>query len=340
MSKTTASGQTRIAVIGAGSWATALVKILSENATVSIFWWMRSEEQMNYIQTYRHNPKYLSDIEIDLSKVTPSTDCAECIRKAEIVVLALPAAFISACFEQIDASIFQGKIVFSAVKGMVPESGMLPSEYLNYHVKVAQQDIGIIAGPCHSEEVALERQSFLTVSSGASEHSEKMAALLTCRYIKTHIIDNDVQGIEYGAVMKNIFALAVGIGRGLNFGDNFQSVLVSNAMREMKRFLDHSVPKAERDMNESAFLGDLLVTAYSPFSRNRIFGQMIGKGYTVKAAQVEMNMIAEGYYAVKSIIKKNETLGLPLPICEFVNEVVYKQSSPKKSIQKLIHSLR
>jgi glycerol-3-phosphate dehydrogenase (NAD(P)+) len=330
----------KIAVIGAGSWATALVKILSENNAVSIHWWMRSEEQMNHIQTYRHNPKYLSDIEIDLTKVTPSTNCAACISNSELVILALPAAFISACFENIDAAALEGKIIFSAVKGMLPESGMLPSEFLNQHLNVALHNIGIIAGPCHSEEVALERQSFLTVSSGSAENSEKMAALLTCRYIKTHIIDNDVQGIEFGAVMKNIFALAVGIGRGLNYGDNFQSVLVSNAMREMKRFLDYSVPKAERDMNESAFLGDLLVTAYSPFSRNRIFGQMIGKGYTVKAAQVEMNMIAEGYYAVKSLIKKNESMGLDLPICECVFEVVYKQNSPKKSIQKLIHHLR
>lgn len=330
----------KIAVIGAGSWATALVKILSENNSVSIQWWMRSEEQMNHIKTYRHNPKYLSDIEIDLTKVNPSTDCAACIRGSELILLALPAAFISTCFENIDASALEGKIIFSAVKGMLPESGMLPSEFLNQHLNVALHNIGIIAGPCHSEEVALERQSFLTVSSGSAEHSEKMAALLTCRYIKTHIIDNDVQGIEYGAVMKNIFALAVGIGRGLNYGDNFQSVLVSNAMREMKRFLDHSVPKEERDMNESAFLGDLLVTAYSPFSRNRIFGQMIGKGYTVKAAQVEMNMIAEGYYAVKSLIKKNESMGLDLPISECVFDVVYKQNSPKKSIQKLILHLR
>ena len=338
MSKTTEP--VKIAVIGAGSWATALVKILSENNAVSIYWWMRSEEQMHHIQTYRHNPKYLSDIEIDLSKVIPSTDCEACIRSSEMVVLALPAAFISACFETIDAAALEGKIVFSAVKGMLPESGLLPSEFLNQHLKVDLQDIGIIAGPCHSEEVALERQSFLTVSSGTEAHSLKMAQLLTCRYIKTHIVENDVQGIEYGAVMKNIFALAVGIGRGLNFGDNFQSVLVSNAMREMKRFLDRSVPKSERDMNESAFLGDLLVTAYSPFSRNRIFGQMIGKGYTVKSAQVEMNMVAEGYYAVKSLIKKNESLHLELPVCEFVYEVIYKQSSPKISIQKLIQHLR
>ncbi len=323
-----------VAVIGAGSWATAIVKILSEGP-VRINWWMRSAEQTEYILEYSRNPKYLSDIDLDLNKVVPTHDIKDAISKSDFVILALPAAYVSEALQGLSSTDFQGKLIFSAIKGMIPGSDQLVTSYLQESFGVSTDQIGIIAGPCHSEEVAMERQSYLTISASTMPPAWKMAHLLNCRYIHTHVIENDVQGIEYSTVMKNIISLAVGITRGMNYGDNFQAVLVANAMQEIKRFLDATVPKENRDTNESAYLGDLLVTAYSQFSRNRIFGQMIGKGYTVKSAQLEMNMVAEGFFAVKSLMKMNESLGLDLPVCAFVHKILYEYSSPGREIRVL-----
>jgi glycerol-3-phosphate dehydrogenase (NAD(P)+) len=238
------------------------------------------------------------------------------------------------------AGALEGKAIFSAIKGMIPERHEIISDYLLASAGIRPHQVGIIAGPCHSEEVAMERQSYLTVSAVDEELAQRMAHLLNCRFIHTHTIHNDVQGIEYATVMKNIISLAVGITRGMNYGDNFQAVLVSNAMQEMKRFLDAAVPNPNRDLNESAYLGDLLVTAYSQFSRNRIFGQMIGKGYTVKSAQLEMNMIAEGFYAVHSLNEVNKQLGVELPICDFVHRILYEGGSPSREIRVLEAKLK
>jgi len=334
MIETQAEQVTSVAVIGSGSWATALVKILNERP-VTINWYLRSEDQVNHVLNFAHNPKYLSDVQVDLNKVKPSYNLTEVIASADLVILALPAAFLHATLSSCTAESFKGKTVFTAIKGMIPERHLLISDYMHQQFDLRPSQLGIIAGPCHSEEVALERQSYLTISAVDQQAAESMAHLLNCRFIHTHTIANDVQGIEYATVMKNIFSLAVGITRGMNYGDNFQAVLVSNAMQEMKRFLDKACPMSERDLNESAYLGDLLVTAYSQFSRNRIFGQMIGKGYTVKSAQLEMNMIAEGYYAVKSLIEVNIELGLDLPICNFVYNILYDNASPSREIRLL-----
>jgi len=328
-----------VAVIGAGSWATAIVKILNESP-INVHWWMRSQEQANHIKQYSHNPKYLSDIQLDMAKVNPSSSLKEVFDAADVIILALPAAFVNQTFADANAGWFKNKSIFSAIKGMVPEEHQVISDYLIGKFDLRPIQLGIIAGPCHSEEVAMERQSYLTISAVDGELAQKMSHMLNCRYIHTHVITGDVQGIEYATVMKNIFSLAVGITRGMNYGDNFQAVLVSNAMQEMRRFLEAVSPNEERDLNESAYLGDLLVTAYSQFSRNRIFGQMIGKGYTVKSAQLEMNMIAEGFYAAKSLMEVNETLKVDLPICAFVHNILYKGGSLSREIRVLEAGLK
>jgi glycerol-3-phosphate dehydrogenase (NAD(P)+) len=322
-----------VAVIGSGSWATAIVKILSERP-IKINWWMRSEESVKHIKAFAHNPKYLSDVQIDLNKVAPTTNLNKTIEESKYIILALPAAFIHQALKDVKESQWKGKKFFSAIKGMIPDKHKIISDYLKDEHDISKKNLGVIGGPCHSEEVALERQSYLTISAIDPKHAEILAHLLNCRYIHTHVID-DVAGIEYAAVMKNIISLAVGITRGMNYGDNFQAVLVANAMQEIKRFLDIVAPFNKRDLNESAYLGDLLVTAYSQFSRNRIFGQMIGKGYTAKSAQLEMNMIAEGYYAVKSLMEINKKHKVDLPICEFVYNILYGNQSPTREIRVL-----
>jgi glycerol-3-phosphate dehydrogenase (NAD(P)+) len=327
-----------VAVIGSGSWATAIVKILSERP-IKVNWWMRSETSVEHIKTFAHNPKYLSDVQIDSNKVFPNNNIQECIAQSKYVILALPAAFIHDALKEIKKPEWKGKKLFSAIKGMIPDKHLIISSYLKEVHSINEKNLGVIAGPCHSEEVALERQSYLTISSSDPKHAEKLAHLLNCRYIHTHVI-KDVKGVEYAAVMKNIISLAVGITRGMNYGDNFQAVLVANAMQEIKSFLNAEAPMGKRDLNESAYLGDLLVTAYSQFSRNRIFGQMIGKGYTIKSAQLEMNMIAEGYFAVKSLMEINKKHRLDLPICEFVYNILYANQSPTREIRILEARLR
>ncbi len=328
-----------LAVVGAGSWATALVKILSESP-IRINWWMHTPEAVSHVKQYSRNPKYLSDIQLDLSKVFPSNDLNAVISDSDLVLLALPAAYLEETLARCDKEKLKTMQVFSAIKGMVPGHHQLVSDFLTSHYGLRPHQVGVVAGPCHSEEVALERQSYLTVSSNNLEAAASMAQLLGCRYIHTHVIPGDVQGIEYATVMKNVISLAVGITRGMNYGDNFQAVLVANAMQEMKRFLDAAVPNSSRDLNESAYLGDLLVTAYSQFSRNRIFGQMIGKGYTVQSAQLEMNMVAEGFFAANSLHQVNQQTAIDLPVCEFVYRILYENSSPSREIRVLEARLR
>lgn len=296
---------------------------------------MRSEEAVEHVRNFAHNPRRLSDVQLDLNKVNPTSDLQKVIAESDKVVLAVPAAFVESTFAGLSPEIFRDKKIYSAIKGMIPETHEIISDFLVNRYSVRPVQIGVIAGPCHSEEVALERQSYLTVAALDQEMADMMAHVLNCRYIHTHTITGDVQGVEYATVMKNIISLAVGITRGMNYGDNFQAVLVANAMQEMKRFLDIAIPNPNRDLNESAYLGDLLVTAYSQFSRNRIFGQMIGKGYTVKSAQLEMNMIAEGYFAVKSLMEVNKMVKADLPICEFVYNILYANGSLSREIRVL-----
>jgi glycerol-3-phosphate dehydrogenase (NAD(P)+) len=317
---------TQIAVIGGGSWATALVKILSENH-VKIKWWIRRKADVDFIRKYNHNPSYLTDVAINPRKVKTYNKMSEALNGVEYIILAIPAAFIPVTLKDLNKKHFEGKKVVSAIKGMIPEENLLVTDWLTREFNLPIGQTCVIAGPCHAEEVALEKQSYLTIASPNIDVAKSFANLLNCRFLQANAIA-DLYGVEYCAVIKNIIAIACGITRGLGFGDNFQAVLVSNAMQEIKIFLDEIYPKENRDLNNSGYLGDLLVTAYSQFSRNRTFGNMIGKGYSVKSAQIEMNMIAEGYYAVRSIYLISKQHHIKLPIIDAVYHIVYEKTNP------------
>lgn len=315
----------KIAVIGGGSWATALVKILtSQNLVVN--WWMHNEDSATHIIKYKQNPKYLQSVQFDLDRINVSHDLKEMIEPADILIIATPSAFLHELFKDFPPKLLKNKVIFSATKGIIPEVNEIPGQYYHTYLKVPYENIGIICGPCHAEEVALERLSYLTIAAQDEETAEYMASRLANRYIKTTISD-DIFGTEYSAVLKNVYSIASGICSGLGYGDNFQSVLVSNAIQEIENFIDEVNP-IHRDVKSSAYLGDLLVTAYSKFSRNRTFGYMIGKGYSVKIAQLEMDMIAEGYYATKCIVEINKEYGVEMPILEAVNNIIYEKISP------------
>ncbi|TXK36596.1 NAD(P)H-dependent glycerol-3-phosphate dehydrogenase [Pontibacter qinzhouensis] len=327
----------KIAVIGGGSWATALVKILSENKS-QVHWWMRNRDDVQHLIQYKHNPRYLSGVGFDLNYVKPTNDIEAAVAVADWVILAVPAAFVQQVISLLPDNSFKGKVLVSAIKGMIPGENILISDYLERHCIVPNTHQLIIAGPCHAEEVALEKQSYLTIGSHDLETAERFCELLRNRYVKANPLD-DLDGIEYSAVIKNIIALACGIAHGLNYGDNFQSVLVSNAMLEIERFL-HRIMPMHRSLSGSAYLGDLLVTAYSQFSRNRTFGNMIGRGYSAKSAQMEMNMVAEGYYAVQSIYELNKTFQLDMPITTAVYNILYERISPAVEFEILKNKLK
>jgi glycerol-3-phosphate dehydrogenase (NAD(P)+) len=325
----------KIAVLGGGSWATAIVKMLIENIE-KVGWYMRSEQAIEYIKENHHNPKYLRSAELNPKYLDLSDDINYMIANYDVLIFAIPSAFVTSELEKLKESL-ENKTLFSAIKGIVPETGLIVGEHFNIKYNIPLENIGVITGPCHAEEVAMERLSYLTIACIDKEKAELMSNSLKSWYIKTKISD-DIIGTEYAAMLKNIYAVAAGIAHGLGYGDNFQAVLMSNAIREMKRFIK-KVHKMKRNINNSAYLGDLLVTGYSTFSRNRQFGNMIGKGYTVKSAQLEMSMIAEGYYATKSAFKIKEDKSTKTPIIDAVYNVLYNDKDPKKEFKKLTNKL-
>jgi len=325
-----------ISVIGGGSWATAIVKMLSNNAD-KVHWWMRDADKANYINKYLHNPRYLSSVQFERDKINVSNNLGEIISKSNLIVIATPSAFLMDVFGERGNEDLKDKIIYSAVKGIVPEVHQIPARFFHKRFGTPYENIGIISGPCHAEEVALERLSYLTIACQDQAKAKILADLLECRYIKTHLSD-DLFGTEISAILKNIYAVAAGIFNGLGYGDNFQAVLISNAVQEIERFVDALNP-IHRDVKSSAYLGDLLVTAYSQFSRNRTFGSMVGKGYSVTSAQMEMNMTAEGYYAAKSIVKMNEKFEVNIPIATAVYRVLYEKISPAVEMRILADKL-
>ncbi|GEQ85021.1 glycerol-3-phosphate dehydrogenase [Patiriisocius marinistellae] len=328
----------KFAVLGGGSWATAIVKMLCENLD-TVGWYMRSVYAIEHLKKEEHNPNYLSSVEFKPSQLMLSNDINEIVRYADVLIFVIPSAFLYTELKNLTEPL-KGKTVFSAIKGIVPETSLIVGDHFFTHYDVPFNDIGVISGPCHAEEVALERLSYLTIACADNEKAMLVGNNLSCDYIKCTTSD-DVMGTEYAAMLKNIYAIAAGIAHGLGYGDNFQSVLMSNAIREMKRYVK-KVHKMKRDINDSAYLGDLLVTGYSVFSRNRMFGNMIGKGYTVKSAQMEMSMVAEGYYATKSAYKLNQDKGkkkAKTPIINAIYEILYEDKNPKKVMAKLTEKL-
>ena len=325
----------KVAVIGSGSWATALAKMLLENLK-HINWFMRKTETTEFFEKHGRNPRYLQNVEFDTNRITFYNDIDDITADSDILVLAVPSAYLPAILGNLKTDIHKKRIL-SGIKGIVSDENLLVVQYLNKYFNVPFENLGVIAGPCHAEEVALERLSYLTIACTDPAKAEKFASLIRCEYIKTTLSD-DIWGTEYSSVLKNIVAIASGICHGLRYGDNFQAVLISNAIQEMKRFVD-TVHPITRDIKSSAYLGDLLVTAYSQFSRNRTFGMMVGKGYPVKAAKLELNMVAEGYYSSQSINEINKTFNVNMPISEAVYRILYENCSPKKEIAMLTEKL-
>ncbi len=299
---------------------------------------MRNEQAIEHIRATKHNPNYLSDVHLNVAKLHLTSSLDEAVAFSDYIILCIPSAFLSDELEKLTLPL-SDKNIFSAIKGIEPKSGMIVGEYLQKVHCVPDNQIGVVAGPCHAEEVALERLSYLTIACTDEEKARFVADAMTRPFVKTKISD-DVIGIEYGAMLKNIYALAAGIAHGLGYGDNFQSVLMSNAIREMERYIKH-IYKIKRNINHSAYLGDLLVTAYSLFSRNRTFGTMIGKGYTVKSTMAEMNMVAEGYYATKSAynINLNQEKPSRTPILNAVYKVLYENKRAKTVFAELTNEL-
>jgi len=326
----------KIGVMGGGSWATAIVKLLLNNDQ-EINWYIRRQDVIEEIKDHQHNPHYLSSIHINTKNISFYNDIAKAIEDSDIIIVAIPAAFVKESFIRYYGD-YTNKMIFSAVKGIVPDGNLTVTEFFNKNYNVPFSKLGIISGPCHAEEVALERLSYLTVSSKNQDDAKYIAERISCHYLHAKT-STDIYGTEYAAVLKNIIAIAAGICHGLGYGDNFQAVLVSNALQEIKRFLDKTYP-SKRKINTSAYLGDLLVTSYSQFSRNRTFGNMIGKGYSTNSAQLEMNMVAEGVNAVGCIKEINEQYQVKMPITNAVYNILHNKVSPALEIKLLTEDLK
>ncbi|WP_282630015.1 NAD(P)H-dependent glycerol-3-phosphate dehydrogenase [Empedobacter sedimenti] len=325
----------KVGLIGNGSWATAIAKMLNKNLE-TFNWWVKDEYVKGYLERNRHNPNYLTDVEFKSEKLKISTDINEVVMNSDIIFLVVPSIYVVDCLSKLTVPLTD-KFVVTSIKGIIPDHYQLVGQYLFDKFDVKEEQLGIVSGPCHAEEVALERLSYLTIAAQDENKAQIVADCLACDFIKTKL-SNDIYGTEFGAVLKNIYAIAAGIAHGLGYGDNFQAVLMSNAIREMNYILKTTSPM-KRKINESAYLGDLLVTGYSFFSRNRMFGNMIGKGYTVKSAILEMNMVAEGYYATKGVAIMNEQYQIKAPIINAVHKILYEDKNAKKTFEKLSKKL-
>lgn len=324
-------GNARCAVIGYGSWATALVKILVENEE-KVGWYIRRDDVIEHIKANKHNPRYLQGVTFDTSRLDISNDINYIVSEYDIIILAVPSAYLEQMLEPLTVPL-KGKFVMSAIKGIIPDGYITVAEYLNQKHKLRYANVGVIAGPCHSEEVALERLSYLTIVSKSLENAELLCDKFRSRYIHANP-STDIYGAEYSAVLKNIYAIGAGISVGLGYGDNFLAVYTSNAVIEMNRFLAGSYP-FDREACVSAYLGDLLVTCYSQFSRNRTFGVMVGKGYSIQSAQREMNMVAEGYFASECVKQVNKRFNIDMPIADCVYDILYKGKNPIAELRKM-----
>ena len=326
----------KIAIIGGGTWATAIAKLILNN-TDSINWYMRRKDRIDDFKRLGHNPAYLSSVKFDISRIHFSNNLSMTIRNSDMLIFVTPSPYLKQHLKKLKTPLYN-KFIVSAIKGIVPDENMIVTDYLKKIYNVPAENLAVIGGPCHAEEVALERLSYLTIGCANTERAKIVANMLNGNFLKTSI-SQDVEGIEYGSVLKNVYAIAAGICYGLKYGDNFQAVLISNAIQELNRFVN-AVNPIDRNICESVYLGDLLVTAYSRFSRNHTFGTMIGKGYSVKTAQIEMEMVAEGYYGTKCIKEVNEKYNVEMPILDAVYNILYNKKSSFTEIRQLTETFR
>ena len=327
----------KIAVMGGGSWATAIAKIVMSTQS-EINWYMRRPEQIEEFSSYGRNPYYLTGVKFDTSKVIFYSKINKVVQDSDTLIFATPSPYLKQHLKKLRGKL-NDKFVISAIKGIVPDENMLVSEYFAKFYNVPEENVAVLGGPCHAEEVALERLSYLSVTCQNTENAQIFSEVLKNHYVKTSI-SNDVVGVEYASVLKNVYAIISGVCHGLKYGDNFQAILMSNSIVEMDRFINAVKPNG-RNICDSAYLGDLLVTAYSRFSRNRIFGTMIGKGYSVKTAQIEMEMIAEGYFGTKCIKEINDSrYKVEMPILDTIYAILYDRKSPALAIRKLTDTFK
>ncbi len=324
----------KVAILGSGSWATAIAKIVQQNGAV-MYWFIRNQDRIEDFKAQGHNPAYLSSVRFDIEKIHFTTNINDAIKACQMVIFAMPSPYLRQHVENITCSC-EGKIIISVIKGIVQEENILISDYLKRELHLSDGQMATLSGPSHAEEVAYERLTYLTVGCKDLDVAQEIADFFQNHYVHT-TISKDIVGIQLAGVLKNIYAIASGICQGLKYGDNFQAVLIANAIREMKRFINGYDPvnKGERHISESVYSGDLLVTAYSRFSRNHMFGTMIGKGYSVKAAQLEMEMVAEGYFGTKCIKEINQKYQISIPIVDAMYNILYKRMSPFVEIKLL-----
>ena len=321
----------KFGILGSGSWGTALAKILTDNGQ-SIYWWNRSDNAIKQIISRHHNPHYLSGAYFNVQQLTLTTDPSEVIKNSDCIIIAIPSAYVETTLHKLNKDVFVGKKIISAVKGILPEQSILLNDFLKNKFGLAIENYFTVLGPCHAEEVAAEKLSYLTFSGADQLTTHNITKYFKTDYLNT-IENNDIYGVQYAAVLKNIYAVGAGMAHGLEYGDNFLSVFIANCANEMAGFLKMADVKniesgetnnCNKNYASSVYLGDLLVTCYSLFSRNRTFGNMIGKGYSVKSAQIEMSMVAEGYYASKGIHNINKTIMATMPIAETVYQILWK----------------
>lgn len=326
----------KIAIIGGGSWATALAKIVLSTQN-SVNWYVRRPDRIEDFKRLGHNPCYLTSVKFDMSKISFYSNINDAIKDSDTLIFATPSPFLKQHLKKVRTSM-EKKFIISAIKGIVPDENMLVTDYFAEYYKIPIENIAVLGGPCHAEEVALERLSYLTLGCADIEKIKIISNVFKNQFLMTSVC-KDVVGIEYSSVLKNVYAIAAGICHGMKYGDNFQAVFISNAIEEMRNFVD-AIHVLERDITDSVYLGDLLVTAYSRFSRNRTFGTMIGKGYSVKTAQLEMEMIAEGYYGTKCIKEINEKYNVNMPILDAVYDILYEKKSPTTIIRQLSETFK
>lgn len=323
----------RVAVIGSGSWATAIIKIISSNLE-HIHWWVRDEAIVEAVAKYGHNPRYLSSVFIDPKDIRIGTDIKAVVSKADYVILVTPSAYLHKTLEPLQRSQLGKKRIIIAVKGIIPETMQLISDYMHTQFKVPYGSMSIISGPSHAEEIAQEKFTFLTAASSNRELAETVARFFTNRYCRTSVTD-DLIGAEMAIVLKNIYAIGAGIYSGLGYGDNFIAAYMANCVKEMNSFLSQIYPNAHRNIGDSVYLGDLLVTSYSVFGRNRLFGIMIGHGLSVRVSMLEMRMVAEGYTACRCVHELNKKFLAEIPIVETIYGILYENNNVSSEMKRI-----